>query len=254
LGWLSPRVQWSALALVLVGYWLVFVLYPLTGADFDWTRAGTSSTWSHNATGFAAHWNKNTNAAWDFDTWWLNLFPREHLFEGHRGGYSTLSFIPTLGTMILGLIAGGWLRREGAASDKTGRFLMAGTICLAAGFLLDVSGICPSVKRIWTPPWTLFSGGWCFLILASLHWLMDQKHRTEWAFPLLVIGAHSIFAYCSEWLFMGFLRDNLDTHFGAALRWLFGEPHADLMLGAGVIAIIWFMLLWLYRKRLFIRI
>jgi len=53
---------------------------------------------------------------------------------------------------------------------------------------------------------------------------------------------------------MGFLRDNLDTHLGSALRSLFGEPYAGLMLGAGVVAIVWLMLLWLYRKGLFIRL
>jgi predicted acyltransferase len=254
IGWLSPRIQWSALGALLVGYWLIFALYPLPGADFDWVRAGTTETWSHNATGFAAHWNKNTNAAWAFDTWWLNLFPRERLFESHRGGYSTLSFIPTLGTMILGLIAGGWLRRDDPAKNKTKRFLIAGGTGLAAGFLLDATGICPSVKRIWTPSWTLFSGGWCFLILAGLHWLVDEKKKTRWAFPLLVIGANSIFAYCSEWLFMGFLRDNIESHFGAILTSLFGAPYAGFLLGAGVVAIIWLMLLWLYRRGVFIRI
>ncbi len=72
-------------------------------------------TWPHLMTGFAAHWNKNSNLAWAFDTWFLNLFPREKPFMYNGGGYATLSFIPTLGTMILGLIAGGVLRSERAA-------------------------------------------------------------------------------------------------------------------------------------------
>lgn len=61
----------------------------------------------HLMTGFAAHWNKNSNLAWAFDTWFLNVFPRSQPFGFNGGGYATLSFIPTLGTMILGLIAGG---------------------------------------------------------------------------------------------------------------------------------------------------
>ena len=62
-------------------------------------------------TGFAAHWDKNSNLAWAFDTWFLNLFPRKAPFTRNGGGYATLSFIPTLATMILGLLAGGVLRR-----------------------------------------------------------------------------------------------------------------------------------------------
>ena len=51
-----------------------------------------------------------------FDQWFLNLFPREEPFRYNGGGYATLSFIPTLGTMILGLIAGTIL-----CSDRTPR-------------------------------------------------------------------------------------------------------------------------------------
>ena len=29
------------------------------------------------------------------------------------------------------------------------------------------------MKRIWTPSWTLFSGGWCFLLLAAAYAMID---------------------------------------------------------------------------------
>ena len=44
------------------------------------------------------------NPAWAFDVWFLNLFPRSKPFVANEGGYTTLNFIPTLGTMILGII------------------------------------------------------------------------------------------------------------------------------------------------------
>src|SRR5690606_33326811 len=97
----SRRVQLIALAVVLIGYFAAFALYPLPGPDFNYALAGVKEGWEHNFTGFAAHWNKNTNLAWAFDNWFMNLFPREKEFMFNRGGYSTLSFIPTLGTMIL---------------------------------------------------------------------------------------------------------------------------------------------------------
>ncbi|HAV64011.1 MAG TPA: DUF5009 domain-containing protein [Verrucomicrobiales bacterium] len=254
LGFRSGRVQWAALAFILVGYWLAFALYPLPGPDFDWSKAGVAADWSHHANGFAAHWNKNTNLAWAFDNWWMNLFPRETAFQYNGGGYATLSFIPTLGTMILGLIAGTWLKADLKPATRTKRFVIAGVIGLAAGWLLDVLGICPNVKRIWTPSWVLFSGGWCFLFLAFFHWIMDLKGWKRWAFPLTVIGMNSIFAYCSEWLFVGFLRGALNTHLGADFFNLFGEPYVRFFQGASVVLIIWLMLLWLYRKRVFIKI
>ena len=66
LGLCAFRVQFSALLLILVGYWAAFALYPLPGGGFDWARTGVTANWEHNAVGFAAHWNQNTNVAWAF--------------------------------------------------------------------------------------------------------------------------------------------------------------------------------------------
>ena len=52
--------------------------------------------------------------------WFLNLFPREHRFVDNGGGYLTLSFIPTLGTMILGLFAGQWFEAWHPAARSAG--------------------------------------------------------------------------------------------------------------------------------------
>src|SRR5215813_3330851 len=112
LGFRPVRDQWIALGVLVVGYWLAFAWYPLPTTSFDYSTVGVPETWPHLMTGFQAHWNKNSNLAWAFDTWFLNLFPREKPFAFNDGGYATLSFIPTLATMILGLIAGGMLRRD----------------------------------------------------------------------------------------------------------------------------------------------
>ena len=167
LGFRSERWQWGAFGAILFGYWLAWALYPAPGAGFDYTAVGVPQTWVHNFTGFAAHWNKNSNLGNAFDQWFLNLFPRTSPFVANNGGYLTLSFIPTLGTMILGLVAGRWLRRFAPAIPMK-RLVLAGALGIAAGLLLHVTGICPIVKRVWTPAWTLFSGGACFLILADL--------------------------------------------------------------------------------------
>jgi len=107
LGFRPPRWQWAALGVILAGYWLAWALYPVPGPGFGYQSLGVAPDWfqQHNYTGFAAHWNKNANFGNAFDQWFLNLFPREKSFIFNGGGYLTLSFIPTLGTMILGLIA-----------------------------------------------------------------------------------------------------------------------------------------------------
>ena len=158
------------------------------------------SDWPHLMTGFAAHWNKGENFSAQFDRWFLNLFPREKPFVFNEGGYQTLSFIPTLGTMILGLLAGGVVRSERTARQKLTWLVTAGVAFLAAGWLLGALGLCPVVKRIWTPSFALFSGGWCFLFTALFYAVMDVRGHVRWAFPLTVLGTNSIAAYCMNWV------------------------------------------------------
>jgi len=254
LGFRPAREQWAALGLILVGYWTAFALYPLPGADFDYGQVGESNTWPHLMTGFAAHWNKNSNPAWAFDTWFLNLFPREKPFTCNGGGYATLSFIPTLGTMILGLIAGGVARSERAPWAKVKWLAAAGVIGLTAGAALGWPGVCPVVKRIWTPSWVLYSGGWCFLLLATFYLVIEVWEVRRWAFPLVVIGMNSIAAYCIAHLFEGFIGSSLDTHLGANASKLFGQAYAPLVHGALVLLMMWLLLFWMYRRKLFLRI
>jgi predicted acyltransferase len=208
--------------------------------------------WQH-LTGLAAHWDKNANLAWAFDRSFLNHFPREKPFTHNGGGYTTLSFIPTLGTMILGLIAGGWLRLAGSSWKKVMWFVLLGGILLAAGWGLDWLGICPSVKRIWTPSWVLFSGGWCFLLLAGFATLLDTGGPQGWSFPLKVIGANSIAAYCIAHLFDSFIMDSFRTHLGRDVFARCG-PYEPLVSGAAVLAVYWLILFWMYRRRVFLKI
>ncbi len=157
--WGRPAwLQWSAVVLILGGYWYFFFQYPPPAEGFDYSTVGVPDDWPH-LQGMAAHWDKNTNAAAGFETWYLNLFPREKPFQYNGGGYLTLSFIPSLATMILGLLAGELLRSSRTSTAKFWWLVGAGVVGVAIGLALDRFGVCPIVKRIWTPSWTLFSGG-----------------------------------------------------------------------------------------------
>jgi predicted acyltransferase len=254
LGLRPVRDQLIALALILVGYWAAFALYPLPGANFDWSAINVPPDWPHNFAGFAAHWNKNTNLAWAFDVWFLNLFPREELFRFNGGGYATLSFIPTLGTMILGLLAGQILHTDRTGRQKVLRLLAAGGVCFALALIPAWLGWSPIVKRIWTPGWTLLSGGWCFVLLAAFYTVIDVGKWRWWAFPFVVIGANSITAYCMEWLAAHFISENLTRHLGHAWPHMFGSAYETLLLGGATLLIMWLILYWMYRRKLFLKI
>jgi heparan-alpha-glucosaminide N-acetyltransferase len=258
LGFFSPRVAWVSLAVILVGYWAAFAIYPVPPTGFDWARFRGHEWFS----GFQAHWNQNGNVAWAFDRWFLNFFPRQQEFLGNGGGYSTLSFLPTLGTMILGLIAGRWLKndpppREGVSASSAlilARLAAAGVACLAIGWGLDRLGICPSVKKIWTPAWTLFSGGWCFLIIATFYLVADVWGAKRLFFPLIVIGLNSIAIYVLVHTVSGFFSKALLTHFGKQPFLAAGEAFEPILHGGVVLLILWIILFWMHRRRVYLRI
>lgn len=255
LAFYSQRIQVIGLVVLLFAYWLAFALYPLPDAAFNYASSGMAANWEHNLNGFAAHWNKNTNLAWAFDRWFLNLFPRESPFLFNAGGYATLSFIPTLGTMIFGLIAGNALKSSVLPLKKMKFFIVMGMCLIAFGILLHVSGINPIVKRIWTPAWTIFSAGICFLLLASFYGIIDIGRKRDWSFFLMVIGVNSIAAYViADGGMRSYISRSLYIHLGQNFDHVFGHAYITLVSGGLVLFLEWLILYWMYKKKIFIKI
>ena len=125
---LSLKRLTGAASLILIGYGAWFALQPIDQAEVELTKQFLTEqylkklednpnleppNWSQFREGsWAAHWNKHTNAAAQVDRDLLNRLPRlEEPWNGkgfwaNTGGYQTLNFIPSLATMIFGLMAG----------------------------------------------------------------------------------------------------------------------------------------------------
>lgn len=270
----GPRVQMAALAGILIGYWLLFLSWPLPQAEIEFYRdVGVARNWSVGDPGWFAHWEKNANAAAAFDVWFLNLFPRATEFVFNKGGYQTLNFVPSLGTMILGLMAGEMLRTTKSKQQKLGWLLAAGAVCLTLGWLAG-EFVCPIVKRIWTPSWVLYSAGWTFAMLAGFFWLIDIQGWRRWAFPLVVVGMNSIAMYCMAQLIKGWVRSSLQIHLGSwalpsltylvkpVLAWMkvtvdpvwLNDTFGPITQSAAVLLVLWLICLWMYRRGIFLRI
>jgi heparan-alpha-glucosaminide N-acetyltransferase len=254
LAFTSLRVQIVAFTAILVGFWAAFVAYPLPGPDFDYTQVGVRADWPHLYTGFLAHFNKNSNLSWAFDVWFLNLFPRQSPFRFNGGGWSTLSFIPTLATMLLGMWAGLWLKTPRSTVDKLKGLILGGVALTLAGLLFQWLHINPIVKRIWTSSYTLYSGGLVVLMLAGFYAAIEWKGWKRWAFPLLVIGANSIAIYVMSWTIEDFISSALLRHAGPAPFAIFGAPFEPVLRGIGVLLVFWAILFWMYRRKIFLRI
>lgn len=253
LAFTKSRTTWIAAFSILILYWLAFALYPLPPADFDWKAVGVPAEWSR-LTGFAAHWEKNANFASNFDTWFLNLFPRDETFTVNRGGYATLNFVPSLATMTFGLLAGRLLRSNLPLTGKLMRLVLAGLLSIALGLVLDLTGICPIVKRIWTPAWTLYSTGFVAMMLAVFVALVDGLAFKRLAFPLIIVGLNPITLYCLFQLSTSFIRNQLQIHLGQDIFAIFGDLWIPMMKRAGVLLILWLIILWMYRRKVFLRL
>ena len=253
LGWTKPRTQWIAAAVILFGYWLAFALYPLPGANFHFAAFGASADWAH-LHGFAAHWDKGVNFGNAVDRWFLNLFPRENPFVFNSGGYVTLNFVPSLATMIFGLLAGQCLRSSKTLREKFTWLVGAGIVGIAIGSTLNATGICPSVKRIWTSSWTIYSAGWACLFLATFYALIDIRGWKRWAFPCVAAGMNSIAMYLMANLSYGFISSTIRTNLEQNFFEIFGKIYTPMFQSFCLLFSIWLICLWMYRRKIFLRI
>lgn len=253
LAFAQPRTQWLAAAGILGIYWLAFALYPLPPGNADWNALGVPETWPH-LTGFAAHWEKNWNFAAAFDIWFLNLFPRESPFVFNAGGYQTLNFVPALATMIFGLICGRLLRTNLPLRTKLQRLVIAGIAGVVLGQAIQLAGLCPIVKRIWTPSWAIFSTGLVVLILAGFIRIIECIGWKRWAFPLVVAGLNPITLYCLWQLSGSFIRKQVQIHFGSEVFASLGPVWTPSLERITTLAVFWLILFWMYRRKIFIRI
>ncbi len=223
------RGQVAVTAALLVGYWalLAFVAAPGSAAG-DFSRYG-------NLAGYVdAHYLPGKIMA---------------AYYGYGDNEGLLSTIPAVGTALMGALAGHWLRSGGRTGmRKVLGLAAAGVVSLLLGWAWG--RWFPIIKNLWTSSFVLFAGGWSLLLLALFYGVIDLLRWRMWAFFFVVIGANAITAYLLPHIIdfgkIGhFFFGGVQRHAGA-----FGPVVAAL----GVLAAEWLLLLYLYRRRLFLRV
>ncbi len=227
----SWRTQFFAGAAILIGYYLLMVLLP----------RGLES--------WKAHFENGTSFPQVFDVWFLNLFPREKPFTGHP--YATLNFVPSLVTMLMGLMCGQLLKDKTVpAGAKLKRLWISAAVLLVVGAIAGLT-ICPVVKKIWTPSWAVYSGGYIVGLLALFYWIIDVKKWNRWVFPFVVVGLNPLTMYLLGMLSKRFVRDNLHRHLP---DFVFAGPSAPIVEACLIALLFWLVLFWMYRNKVFLRL
>lgn len=105
--------------------------------------------------------------------------------------WSSLTFCCTV---ALGSLAG-YVTKAGNNDRKATACKLAavGVALVVAGLLCGFAQ--PIIKRIWTASFTLYSAGWCYLLLALFYWWIDVKGHTKGWEWLLCFGCNAITAY-----------------------------------------------------------
>ena len=250
-----PRDWGIAIAVILIGYWLWFAMTPPL-PDFAYSAVGVPPGWidAHGLSGFGAHWQIGTNAAAQFDRWLVNLFPADEPFIGEPTGLTTLNFIPSIATMLLGLFAASTLSSAASPHARIRRLCVAGGLLLTAGSVLGILGVCPIVKSIWTPSWVLFSGGLCYLMLAAFYAVFDVGALAWAAWPLRIAGTNSIVGYVISRIYPAFAFNGIRRIVGSRVFGVMGPAYDPAFYGCVVLAGYWLVLYVLYRRRVFVRV
>ena len=126
------------------------------------------------------------------------------------------------------------------------------------GTILDVTGLCPIIKKLWSPSFTLYVGGISVLILASLYLVIDIIKFKWWVYPFACMGMNSLLMYCLEMVHFGtYIRQTLKIYFSGDLFSLYGlieSPNSGIS-GSMIIAAVFLLIsVWLYRQKIFIKI
>ena len=256
----SLKIQAIAAVLLLLVTWLAYEIYPNAGVNLETgaPEVGVTKEWAEeHLAGIRDPWHKNANIGHAIDIHFLNWFPREEPFEYNQGGYQTLNVVPSLVTMLFGLMCGELLRSPRSGRTKLLILMGAGVVGLVAGYGLDVTGAIPMVKRIWTPSWALYSTGWCCLILGALYGVVDLLKLRFWTFPIIVVGMNPIAMYCLSMTLKPWTRRQLETHFGENVFYLYGavDPVWVPTVQATMVGLVfWLICLYMYRHKIFIRI
>ncbi len=252
----SRWLQGIVAILLLAGTWLLYTTAAGSGIEraHGNSALGVTADWARqHLSGVPTAWHKGANVGNTIDLWLLNWFPRNKPFEFSSGGYQTINFIPSLATMIFGLMCGELLRANKSSVWKMATIFIAGALGIGLGWWCQSLG-CPIIKRLWTPSWALFSTGICCLILGMLYGVIDVAGFRSWTFPVMVVGANSIAVYVMSMLLKPWTATALKTHLGQDLFELFGTDYEPLLRYNLVGLCFWFACYWLYRNKVFIRI
>jgi predicted acyltransferase len=241
----NPRQQLYMLCGILVGYWLLMTFVPVPGVGYaNLEPESNLSAWLDRTILTPAHVYKPAKV-WDPE--------------------GLLGTLPAVGTGIIGLLVGNWLRSNRPATEKVTWLFAVGCLITLGGLIWD--GFFPINKALWTSSYVLLAGGLAMLGLALCYWLIDVQNYRRGVLPFVAFGVNAITVFFLSGLIPRIMNlihvTNSDgTELGLKeylYRSFIAPPFADpknaSLAGALTFVLIWFGILWwMYRKKVIIKV
>lgn len=182
---------------------------------------------------------------------WMDLVLMNKI---NGGGWVAINCIPTAVHTIAGALTGKLLISQRGQALKS--IVYGALVCLAMGYLIDLSGLTPIIKRIATSSFTLSSLGWCLAGLAWFYWWIDLKDHRNYVRFFTILGMNSMFIYLffeiigSRW-FNGYI-----TAIATGLMNIVNSPPAlsAIISSLCIFVLEWGMCWWLWKKKIFFRV
>jgi len=175
-----------------------------------------------------------------------------------------LSTLPAIASLLIGIVAGEWLRTGYSKNQKSLTLAGAGLVLVLAGWLLHP--LLPINKKLWTSTFALFSSGVSLLVFSTLYAVLDIKRWRWWTLPALVFGTNAILAFALSNVITT-LTDRIHVHLqnGSALtlhNWVYSygfatwlQPvNASLAYAITIVLLNLVLVYPLYRRRIFLRV
>ena len=241
----TPRQQLYLLGVLLIGYWLLMTVVPVPGVGYANLEPTTNlAAWLDRTVITPAHVYKPAKV-WDPE--------------------GLLSTLPAIGTGIIGLLTGTWLRSRRPQADKVAWLFTAGCGLTLGGLIWD--GFFPINKALWTSSYVLLAGGLAMLGLALCYWLIDVQHLQKGARPFVAFGVNAITVFFLSGLIprlMTLIKVNGPNGSRVGLKEYlyqtfiappFADPKNASLAGALTFVLIWCAILWwMYRKNVIIKV
>lgn len=286
----KPRTLVAICGGILIGYWAMLMFIPIRDIRLEkeslallaeqsgdvktarlFREAGNASTvnpsaikdspaWAAAQQMYAATTNRVTgrfdagcNVANHFDFEYLPA-RKYDLFYDPEGILSTL---PAIATCLLGVFAGLLLQNGTFSNDKKLLWLFgAGAASVALGWLWGIQF--PVIKKIWTSSYVLVAGGYSALLLGAFYLVVDVWKYQKWCQPFVWMGMNSITIYLIKNFLGGtfsklaarLVGGDVKTFLDAQVAQGFG----DLVISIGGLLIAFWIVRFLYQRKIFLRV